>query len=132
MGNASNDNDNCGGSTNGINDKGDNNNNKKRTKFLENEYLVGRLESLYDASAEAASSSSLLDSLTDDVSSSSPGQSLLYGEKNVVVLGDWMEWEEGGSSCLGEYCGDDESEVSSELYSGVDCFCTILCSSLTF
>lgn len=111
--NASDDNDD-GGSTS------DKKNKKRRNKSLENEYLVARLESLYDASAAAVtSSSSLLESLTDEYydqddvvssSSSSPGQSLLYGEENVVVLGDWMEWEEGGS-CLGDYCGDD-SEVS--------------------
>jgi len=90
---------------------------KKRNKSLEKEYLVAQLESLYDASAAAtaatSSSSSLLESLTEDydydVSSSSPGESLLYGEKNVVVLGDWMGWEEGGS-CLGDYCGDESEQ----------------------
>jgi len=99
------------------NDNNNNNSNekekKKNEKFLEEEYL-SRLERLYDASSAAAASSSLLESLTEDhdsvSSSSSPGQSLLYGEKQVVVLGDWMGWEEGGS-CLGDYCGDD-SEVS--------------------
>ncbi len=117
--NASDDNDD--GSTNSIhsNNKDKKKKTKKRNKSLEKEYLVAQLESLYDASAAAAaattsSSSSLLESLTEDydydVSSSSPGESLLYGEKNVVVLGDWMGWEEGGS-CLGDYCGD-ESEVS--------------------
>jgi hypothetical protein len=84
---------------------------KKKTRtFLDQEYL-SRLESLYDLDA-TTSSSSLLESLTDDevvASTTSPGQSLLYGEKNVVVLGDWMEWEEGGS-CIGDYCGD-EAEV---------------------
>eukprot|EP00573_Skeletonema_grethae_P000897 CAMPEP_0201687998 /NCGR_PEP_ID=MMETSP0578-20130828/1799_1 /ASSEMBLY_ACC=CAM_ASM_000663 /TAXON_ID=267565 /ORGANISM="Skeletonema grethea, Strain CCMP 1804" /LENGTH=215 /DNA_ID=CAMNT_0048172187 /DNA_START=73 /DNA_END=720 /DNA_ORIENTATION=- len=102
------------GCTNNINDK-DKKKKKQRNKSLENEYLVARLESLYDASAAAASSSSsLLESLTEDYhdqvsSSSSPGQSLLYGEENVVVLGDWMEWEEGGS-CLGDYCGDESEQ----------------------
>jgi len=99
------------------NDNNNNNSNekekKKNEKFLEEEYL-SRLERLYDASsAAAASSSSLLESLKEDhdsvSSSSSPGQSLLYGEKQVVVLGDWMGWEEGGS-CLGDYCGDDSEQ----------------------
>ena len=119
--NASDDNDDC--STNSIHSNNkDKKKTKKRNKSLEKEYLVAQLESLYDASAAAtaatSSSSSLLESLTEDydydVSSSSPGESLLYGEKNVVVLGDWMGWEEGGS-CLGDYCGD-ESEVSIVLW----------------
>mmetsp|Transcript_1585 Transcript_1585/g.2550 ORF Transcript_1585/g.2550 Transcript_1585/m.2550 type:complete len:215 (+) Transcript_1585:70-714(+) len=98
------------------NDNNNNNSNekekKKNEKFLEEEYL-SRLERLYDASSAAAASSSLLESLKEDhdsvSSSSSPGQSLLYGEKQVVVLGDWMGWEEGGS-CLGDYCGDDSEQ----------------------
>eukprot|EP00577_Skeletonema_sp_RCC1716_P026320 CAMPEP_0113426312 /NCGR_PEP_ID=MMETSP0013_2-20120614/30658_1 /TAXON_ID=2843 ORGANISM="Skeletonema costatum, Strain 1716" /NCGR_SAMPLE_ID=MMETSP0013_2 /ASSEMBLY_ACC=CAM_ASM_000158 /LENGTH=158 /DNA_ID=CAMNT_0000314577 /DNA_START=37 /DNA_END=513 /DNA_ORIENTATION=+ /assembly_acc=CAM_ASM_000158 len=99
--NESNSSDNENGTNNNANEK----EKKKNDKFLEEEYL-SRLERLYDASSAAAASSSLLESLTEDydnVSSSSPGQSLLYGEKQVVVLGDWMGWEEGGS-CLGDYC----------------------------
>ena len=126
----------------------DDNKKKKEGTYLTAEYL-SQLESLYASSSSSSSSSSsvavvvdsassssstysLLESLTEDhtdttmslSTSSSPGQSLLYGEKiHTVVLGDWMEWEgevEGGknsyssssssSSCFGENCGDD-SEV---------------------
>ena len=109
----------------------DDNNQKKGGTYLKTAEYLSQLESLYASSSAAAatdltssslsSTYSLLESLTED-HTHTPGQSLLYGEKiNTVVLGDWMEWEEGknsysssssssSSSCFGENCGDD-SEV---------------------
>ena len=127
-------------SSNNNNNTADKDENKKKRTYLNAEYL-SQLESLYDASAAVASSSSLLESLTEDYhditstsnavssSSSSPGQSLLYGEKtNTIVLGDWMGWEEGGkshSSCLGENCGDDSEVREREKVERVDFLCII-------
>lgn len=109
---------------------------KKRGRklFWDDEY-VSRLESLFDMDAPSES----LAAGEDDAYDAFPGQ-----RKNVVVLGDWMEWEEGGAesrSCVGDSCGDD-SEVSmyyffflvlskSVALTGSQC-AFILCSNVTF
>jgi len=108
---------------------------KKRGRKLFWDDEVSRLESLFDMDAPSES----LAAGDDDAYDAFPGQ-----RKNVVVLGDWMEWEEGGAesrSCVGDSCGD-ESEVSmyyffflvlskSVALTGSQC-AVILCSNVTF
>ena len=90
----------------------------ERRKRTVSEQTRSKLEYLYNMDDTSTIPSSLLESFADeyynnnDASSSSPGQSLLQGEKNVIVLNNWMEWEEGGISCVGDHCGGDDSEVS--------------------
>lgn len=63
---------------------------------------VSRLEAIYDLGSDFYT-----DDSEDIITSSTKSQRLLE-EGERVVLGDWMEWDDG--KCVGDSCGDDSDQ----------------------
>ncbi|KAL7528222.1 hypothetical protein ACHAWF_002486 [Thalassiosira exigua] len=71
-------------------------------------YMISRLEALYDLDP-AELRSDIASAAAADGGSEERRRLLLEGGDRVV-LGDWMEWEEG--TCVGDKCGDDPEQCT--------------------